>query len=271
MEHCNGVNTPINGPIMDNRPLSYEKKKWVYKALGCCGWLSNTARPDGKYAHSRISQHLANPSEGMFNAVKHLVRYYKETKNLCLYQDIHSKDAEWRFFCDSDFAGNSEKQNKRRSQSGYIALQGAAPVVWSSKPSSVMFDAKDIVVTAHPKLKEAHADVSSGASEVYAAGNATMDLLHLSYVMEEMRIDFPEVMTLQIDNTTAEAFAKGTVVKSKLKHIDCRQEWVLTLRDNNIIVPQHVDTEFNIADIFTKILARPTFVKLRDMFMVPYS
>ena len=127
----------------------------------------------------------------MFNAVKHLVRYYKETKNLCLYQDIYSKDAEWRFFCDSDFAGNSEKQNKRRSQSGYIALQGCAPMLCASKPSSVMFDAKDIVVTAHPKLKEAHADVSSGVSEVYAAGIATMDLLHLSYVMEEMRIDFP--------------------------------------------------------------------------------
>ena len=64
---------------------------------------------------------------------------------------------------DSDFAGNSEVQNKRRSQIGIIALQNNFPVFWSFKVSSVAFADADI--------GEAHADTSCGAAEVYAAGN----------------------------------------------------------------------------------------------------
>ena len=72
--------------------------------------------------------------------------------------------------------------------------------------------------------------MSSGAAEVYAAGNATQDFLHLSYVAEELGIGFELPFNLQIDNTAAEAFANDTVIKTKLKHIDCRQDWVRILR-----------------------------------------
>ena len=44
----------------------------------------------------------------------------------------------------------------------------AAPVYWQSKASSVAF--------ATPLIGEAHADISSGAVEIFAAGNATMEL-----------------------------------------------------------------------------------------------
>jgi len=55
--------------------------------------------------------------------------------------------------------------------------------------------------------------------------------------------------------------------KSKLKHIDCRQHWVKTLRDKNIVIPRHVDTRDNLADIFTKILDKHTFQKLFSRLM----
>ena len=62
-------------------------------------------------------------------------------------------------------------------------MEGSAPVLWGSKVSSVAF--------AHPDIGEAHADISSGAAEVYAAANATFEFLHLSYVIDEMHnIDF---------------------------------------------------------------------------------
>ena len=70
-----------------------------------------------------------------------------------------------------------------------------------------------------------------------------------------------------MDNTTAEAFSKGTVKRSKLKHIDCRQEWVKTLRDKNVMYAVHVNTNGNLADLFTKILSAPKFMELRDQMM----
>ena len=49
---------------------------------------------------------------------------------------------------------------------------------WQSKASSVTFACADI--------GEAHADMSSAAVEIYAAGNATLDILGYSYVVEEL-------------------------------------------------------------------------------------
>jgi len=72
-----------------------------------------------------------------------------------------------------------------------------------------------------------------------------------------------------MDNTTAEVFSNNTAFKSKLKHIDVRQEWVRVLRDKNIVIPKHVPTLDNLADLFTKILPEVTFVGLRDRMMIP--
>ena len=40
------------------------------------------------------------------------------------------------------------------------------------------------------------------------------------------------------------------------------------LRNKDIVVPVHVDTEVNVTDFFTKILPAPRFKTLRDMFMI---
>ena len=99
------------------------------------------------------------------------------------------------------------------------------------------------------------------------AGNATKDILHLSYVAEEIGIPFPKPFKLQMDNDAAKCFAEDTVSKSKLKHIDARQEWVKILRDREICTPVHVDSMYNLADIFTKILSTEVFERLRDQLL----
>ena len=106
---------------------------------------------------------------------------------------------------------------------------------------------------------------------MYAAANATFEFLHLSYVVDEMgNINFPKPMVLQMDNSTAECFVNNSAFKSKLKHIDVRQHWVRVLRDKNIIIPQHVNTKANLADLFTKVLDRETFYTLsRQLLCFP--
>ena len=178
---------------------------------------------------------------------------------------IFDRSYGWEFYSDSDFAGNSEIQNKRRSQNGFLATLNGAPVLWGSKVSSIAF--------AHPDIGEAHADISSGAAEVYAAGNATFEFLHLSYTASEMGIDFPKPIMMQVDNAAAIALSANSAFKTKLKHIDVRQEWVKSLRDANIFKPTHVPTKLNLADLFTKILSSIVFCGLRDRLLhrVPQS
>jgi hypothetical protein len=120
---------------------------------------------------------------------------------------------------------------------------------------------------ASEDIGEAHPDNSSGASETIGAGNATQDFLHLSYISREMGIPFPKPFVLQMDNDAARVFANDTASKSRMKHIDCAQEWVRMLRDKEICTPTRVDTHDNLADIFTKILDITTFTRLRSLIM----
>ena len=270
------AHTPICKPIDGtSNILTGEHVRLFPTAVGSFGWMANTCRPDIAYAHSRLAQHLAKPTESAWQAVVHLCNYLRGTADLCIAAPMHQKDRDptkpiitddsygWEFFCDSDFAGNCEEQNNRRSQSGYIAILNGAPVLWGSKVSSVCF--------AHPDIGEAHADISSGAAEVYAAGNATFEFLHLSYTADEMGIPFPQPFTMQIDNKAAIAFSDNSAFKSKLKHIDVRQKWVQTLRNKSIINTVHVPSEENNADMFTKILGVELFTKFRDKIMFKRS
>ena len=101
------------------------------------------------------------------------------------------------------------------------------------------------------------------AHEVYAAGDASFEMLYLSYVIREMQnIPFPSPMTLEMDNSAAEVFAKNSSWKSRLKHIDKALDWVRCLRDPGILIATHVPTAENLSDIFTKILDKSTFQRL---------
>ena len=268
------VSSPMDAPVsIDSPELSPEMKTKCLTAIGMLGWLSNTARPDIAYVHSRIGQHQSHLTESVLQALQRVFKYLKGTSEYGirapLYDDYENQAVSpeldprhyygWELFVDSDFAGNSEPQNCRRSQNGYIAMLNGAPVLWTSKVTSVAF--------ADKSTGAAHADISSGAAEVYAAGIATMDFMHLSHVMDEIGIAFPQPYPLQIDNKAAQAFAKNTAMKAKLKHIDVSQEWVHRLRDSNICTPSYVPTDLNLADLFTKILPAQRFIVLRDRIL----
>ena len=270
------VTIPIDRPIDgDSKPLTAQGKRKFMTAVGCLGWLVSMARPDCAYAHSRISQHMSSPNESAMEAVTRCFAYLMGIAEYCLAAPLNASDTDlsnsnitqqtdqdsesWRFFCDSDFAGNGEPQNKGRSRSGLIATINSTTVDWYSKVSSVSF--------AHPDIGEAHADNSSGTAEIHGASNATHQILHLSYVADEMGVRFPKPAVLQMDNSTAEAFANNSVVRSRLKHIDVRQEWVHILRGKSLIKPTHVSTRDNLADMFTKILMPQDFIRLRNSIM----
>ena len=277
MQDAKPQSVPLVGNIEDREPLPQKYHRWFSRALGMCGWLSSTTRIDGRLAHSRISQYAKSPTIGAYEALRGLVRYYIGTADHAICQSLHH-DVGWSAYSDADLGGNPEPQNKRRSQYGYVVLLGDAPVVWGSKASSVSFGAeygypagysKMEPVTAHPLLKDEHADISSAAAEIYAAATAVNDILMMQYVCEEMGIGFQLPFILQVDNQAACCFASQEQYsgKSKLRHIDQRQAWVKSLRDSNIIKTQFVPTLDNRADWLTKPLAQPAFVRFREMMM----
>jgi hypothetical protein len=258
------------------RPLSHDKARFFSRALGMCSWLSSTVRLDGRYAFSRIAQYAAAPCHGAYEALTHLLDYYSSTAHLCIRQSL-TESGEWSFFSDSDLCGNAEEACMRRSQLGYVTMCGCAPITWSSKVTTVRFREYDAPagyswgrpVVANSGIADNHADVSSAASELYAAGTCVMDVLALSYVASEANIAFPSPFVLQVDNSAAQAFAcqQRYAGRSRLRHIDARLEWARALRDSNLVQVVHVSTHDNLSDLFTKALSVGAFTAMRNRMM----
>ena len=96
-----------------------------------------------------------------------------------------------------------------------------------------------------------HAHVSSASTKIYAGSIELSQGMWLSYVSEELDINFPTPIAISVDSTTAVAYTNGTVKRSKRRHIDARQDWVRAMRDSAICKLQKAHTLENESDILT--------------------
>ena len=72
-----------------------------------------------------------------------------------------------------------------------------------------------------------------------------------------------DVMTLFCDNLSAINISKNPIQPSRTKHIDIRHHFIRDLVEDKIINLEHVSTENQLADIFTKALDAVQFENLR--------
>ena len=117
---CSSLKTSKSGQFQfhASEPLDYKLRKKFMTAVGCLGWLVNTGRPDVAFAHSRIAQHMTNPTKSAMDAVKYCFGYLKGAKDCALRSPLYTEKnlalrndftpTTWEFFCDSDFGGNHE-------------------------------------------------------------------------------------------------------------------------------------------------------------------
>lgn len=69
-----------------------------------------------------------------------------------------------------------------------------------------------------------------------------------------------ECLLVKCDNKSAIDISKNLVQHYRTKHIDIRYHFVIELIDEKQVVIDHVPTELQLADIFTKPLDFNTFV-----------
>ena len=249
---------PISKSVTDLTPLSSAAKRFYMSGTGCVGWLNGTGRPDVCYAYSRLSQHLAAPCAGALELLLQVLSYLNHHKDFVLSARLNGT-AGWEHYCDSDFAGDTEPLAKRVSTNSMVSTLNDAPVDWSGKKSSVCFPVE--------QMTEPLADVSSAAVEIYAAGNASRQILGNSYQAAELGVPMELPFELQIDNEAAITYIYDTASRSKLRHLDCRLEWIRGLRRQDIMKAVHCPSKLNKADLATKIHDWPTFNTLRGMLM----
>ena len=143
-------------------------------------------------------------------------------------------------FSDADYAGDKVD---RKSTSGTCHFLGWSLVCWSSNKQNCV-------------------SLSTAESEYIAAGSCCAQLLWMKQTLTDYGIHLKQV-PLYCDNESAIKIANNLVQHSKTKHIEIRHHFLrdhVVKEDIDII---HVNTEEQLADIFTKPLDEKRFRKLR--------
>ncbi|KAL3016515.1 hypothetical protein AAZX31_06G217400 [Glycine max] len=197
------------------------------------------SRPDITFAVGVCARYQANPKISHLNQVKRILKYVNGTSDYGIMY-CHCSDSMLVGYCDADWAGSADD---RKSTSGGCFYLGTNLISWFSKKQNCV-------------------SLSTAEAEYIAAESSCSQLVWMKQMLKEYNVE-QDVMTLYCDNLSAINISKNPVQHSRTKHIDIRHHYIRDLVDDKVITLEHVDTEEQIADIFTKALDANQFEKLR--------
>eukprot|EP00253_Pinus_taeda_P031971 PITA_31971 len=155
-------------------------------------------------------------------------------------------------FSDSDWAGNLDD---RRSITGYAFNRGSGVIAWSSKKQSTVA-------------------LSSCEAEYQALCAATCEAIWLRRLLKYAGKEQKQPTSIKSDNQSTIKLAYNPVFHKNTKHIDTHFHFVREKIQSNEIAVEYCKTCDNVADIFTKPLARVKFELFRKMLGIqenPFS
>lgn len=207
--------------------------------VGCISYLTTVSRPDLAHSFSVLSQFNANPNEEHMRAVERVFAYLKRTRSLGLHFRPGTIHSSLKAYVDSDWAGSDGS----RSTTGWVIQISGAPISWSSKRQQTVA-------------------LSSCEAEYMAASEAGKELIWLRGLLQDLNIPelgFRKGIKLFIDNQSALKLTKNPEFHPRTKHIELRYHWIREKVESGDIIPEWVSTKEQVADGFTKALARPAF------------
>ncbi|GJR50712.1 hypothetical protein Tco_1401233 [Tanacetum coccineum] len=139
-------------------------------------------------------------------------------------------------YADADHAGC---QDTRRSTSGSAQFLGDKLVSWSSK-------------------KQKCTAISSTEAEYIALSGCCAQILWMRSQLTDYGFQFNKI-PLYCDNKSVIALCCNNVQHSRAKHIDVRYHFIKEQVENGIVDLYFVQTEYQLANIFTKPLPRERF------------
>ncbi|KAH9652494.1 protein kinase domain-containing protein [Citrus sinensis] len=217
-----------DGDLLSN-PSSYRR------LVGRLIYLTVT-RPDIVFAVHVLSRFMHEPRTTHMDAAIRVLRYLKGSpgKGILL---SSTSDLHIRGYCDADWGSCP---TTRRSVTGYCTFLGDSPISWKTKKQNVVSRS-----TAEAEYRSL-ADLSCELQWLRAL---FADLGHLQH----------DPMTVYCDNQSALYIAENPVYHERTKHIELDCHFVRERVQSNLLLPLHIPTSMQVADVFTKPLGHALF------------
>ncbi|GJY17776.1 retrovirus-related pol polyprotein from transposon TNT 1-94 [Tanacetum coccineum] len=190
------------------------------------------SRPDLTFVVCMCAWYQEKPTKKHLHAVKRIFKYLRGTVNRGLWYPKDSSTA-LTAYADADHAGC---QDTRRSTSGCMQLLGERLVNWSSK-------------------RQKSIAISSTEAEYIALSCCCAQVLWMRSQLTDYGLGFNKIL-MCCDNKSTIALCCNNVQHSRSKHIDIRFHFIKEQVENGVVELYFVNTEYQLADIFTKALGR---------------
>jgi hypothetical protein len=149
-------------------------------------------------------------------------------------------------YSDADWAGC---EVSRISTSGSLVLLNGPAIYWRSKRQSIV-------------------TMSTSEAELVALTELSLQVKWLrNLAIDDLKLSL-SVTPLFCDNNSIVTLAKDPIASDRTKYIDVRHRKVQEVVEQKEIQVKWIPTDEQAADILTKPLPRPTFLKLKEQLQV---
>lgn len=237
VEECKTYKTPIEKNLnLERNTNIMNKTKLPYKELlGSLMYIMMATRPDICYCVSYFGRFQDWATDQHFNHLLRVLKYLKSTIDLKLI--FGSSNEGLIGYSDADWANLTD----RKSISGFCFTLFGNLVSWCSKKQSIVA-------------------LSSTESEFIAVCNASCELLYIKNLLSDFDIDCSLPITLFEDNQSTIRLLKNFENNKRCKYIDVKFHFVVDLISKGIVKIVYVNTNDQLADIFTKSLGHEKFL-----------
>jgi hypothetical protein len=241
MKDAKPAKTPMgtDGHVDLNKGDKSVDQKAYRSMIGSLLYLC-ASRPDIMLSVYTCARYQSDPRECHLMAVKRILRYLVATPCFGIW---YPKGSTFDLigYSDSDYTGCKVD---RKSTSGTCQFLGRSLVSWSSK-------------------KQTFVALSTAEAEYVAAGQYCAQLLWMRQTLRDFGYNLSKVPLL-CDNESAIRMADNPVEHSRTKHIDIRHHFLRDHQQKGDIEVYHINTENQLANIFTEPLDKKRFCRLRS-------
>ena len=237
---------PSVNKMMSEESAVLTNTKLFKEIVGSLIYVMTCTRPDLSFVVTKLSQFMSNPRKCHFDLAKYVLRYLKSTIHYSLKFSKIKDGLKLNGYSDSDWGGDVED---RKSISGYgFQFGDRGPLIsWKSKKQNLVA-------------------LSSCEAEYIAITVAVQEAKFLGQLLSDMTSNKRDPVILFADNQGAIELSKNPVHHQRTKHIDIKFHFIRSEIQNGFIVLVYVNTNENLADIFTKPVTKPKLGRFKFIF-----